>query len=65
MLTKVSYTNTCVILRSLELNSMTNAIFNFQSQVGELPFSYKGLKKIKILKSTYQISLGRSLHIAC
>ena len=33
MLTYLSSINACVICRSLELNSMTNAIFNFKSQV--------------------------------
>ena len=42
MLTKLSYTNAYVILRSLELNSVTDAIFNFQSRVGAIPvFSWK------------------------
>ena len=46
MPTKVSYTNAYVILRSLELNSVTNAIFNFQSQVGAIPvFSSKSLRR--------------------
>ena len=35
-------TNAYVIYKSLELNSVTNAIFNFQSQVGAIPvFSCK------------------------
>ena len=37
-------TNAYVIYKSLELNSVTNAIFNFQSQVGAIPiFSCKSL----------------------
>ena len=44
MLTKLLSTNAYVIIMSVELNSVTNAIFNFQSQVGAIPvFSCKSL----------------------